>query len=119
MNRFSVGWFVGITLLNLIGTAVLSWMGFAAAMCLAPWPRGEPCNDRDDYLMGLHSRNARRLRNAEDLQVSEEQTFLSTDTPVKMVRARLGMEVLSAPGFRQSAFVRGLVDLVDFIRSYV
>jgi hypothetical protein len=32
MNRFSVGWFVGITLLNLIGTAVLSWMGFAAAM---------------------------------------------------------------------------------------
>jgi hypothetical protein len=67
--------------------------------------------------MGLHSRNARRLRNAEDLQVSEEQTFLSTDTPVKMVRARLGMEVLSAPGFRQSAFVRGLVDLVDFLRQ--
>jgi hypothetical protein len=32
MKRFSVGWFVWITLLNLIGTAVLSWMGFAAAM---------------------------------------------------------------------------------------
>ena len=32
MNRFSVGWFVGITLLNLMGTAVLGWMGFAAAM---------------------------------------------------------------------------------------
>ena len=32
MKSFSVGWFVGITLLNLIGTAVLSWMGFAAAM---------------------------------------------------------------------------------------
>jgi hypothetical protein len=32
MNRFSVGWFVGITLLNLVGTAVLGWMGFAAAM---------------------------------------------------------------------------------------
>jgi glucose-6-phosphate isomerase len=32
MKRFSVGWFVGITLLNLIGTAVLGWMGFAAAM---------------------------------------------------------------------------------------
>ena len=32
MKSFSAGWFVGITLLNLIGTAVLSWMGFAAAM---------------------------------------------------------------------------------------
>ena len=32
MKGFSVRWFVGITLLNLIGTAVLSWMGFAAAM---------------------------------------------------------------------------------------
>ena len=32
MKSFSVGWFVGITLLNLIGTAVLSWMAFAAAM---------------------------------------------------------------------------------------
>ena len=33
------------------------------------------CNDRDDYFMGLHSRNDRRLRNAEDLQVSERLTL--------------------------------------------
>lgn len=30
-NRFSVGWFVGITLLNLLGTALLGLMAFAAA----------------------------------------------------------------------------------------
>jgi hypothetical protein len=32
MNRFSVGWFVWITLFNLIGTAVLGFMAFGAAM---------------------------------------------------------------------------------------
>ena len=31
MNRFSVGWFVGIILLNLLGTALLGLMAFAAA----------------------------------------------------------------------------------------
>lgn len=30
-NRFSVGWFVGIILLNLLGTALLGLMAFAAA----------------------------------------------------------------------------------------
>jgi hypothetical protein len=31
MKSFSVGWFVGITLLNLLGTVLLGFMAFAAA----------------------------------------------------------------------------------------
>jgi hypothetical protein len=51
MKRFSVGWFVGITLLNLIGTAVLSWMGFAAAMSAFGFSSG--VSERLDLIKGI------------------------------------------------------------------
>jgi hypothetical protein len=76
-NRFSVGWFVGIILLNLLGTALLGLMAFAAAWrafyggpshadgCLVFWPYWT-WTARNYYLMGVPGRNNRRLRDAED-----------------------------------------------------
>jgi hypothetical protein len=49
--------------------------------CLALWTLGDPCNARDDFFMGLHSRDDRGLRSAEDLQVSERRTHFFRDTP--------------------------------------